>query len=254
MEFCLTIKTDYQKFIAVSRYARWLDTEKRRETWEETVQRYTANVLGKYVGNGISYTEFQDIQQAIIDMEVMPSMRAMMSAGPALDRDNTAGYNCSYLPVDDPKSFDEAMFILLCGTGVGFSVERQYVQKLPEVPKLFDSETNVVVKDSKEGWAKAYRQLIALLYSGEIPKWDVSRVRPAGAKLKTFGGRASGPGPLEDLFRFTVSKFKDAQGRKLSSLECHDIMCKIGEVVVVGVVICGVLVLPGVTAVPLKST
>lgn len=230
----MTIKTDYQKFIAVSRYARWLDTEKRRETWEETVQRYTANVLGKYVGNGISYTEFQDIQQAIIDMEVMPSMRAMMSAGPALDRDNTAGYNCSYLPVDDPKSFDEAMFILLCGTGVGFSVERQYVQKLSEVPKLFDSETTVVVKDSKEGWAKAYRQLIALLYSGEIPKWDVSRIRPAGAKLKTFGGRASGPGPLEDLFRFTVSKFKDAQGRKLSSLECHDIMCKIGEVVVVG--------------------
>lgn len=230
----MTTKTDYQKFIAVSRYARWLDTEKRRETWEETVQRYTTNVLGKYVGNGISYTEFQDIQQAIIDMEVMPSMRAMMSAGPALDRDNTAGYNCSYLPVDDPKSFDEAMFILLCGTGVGFSVERQYVQKLPEVPKLFDSETNVVVKDSKEGWAKAYRQLIALLYSGEIPKWDVSRVRPAGSKLKTFGGRASGPGPLEDLFRFTVSKFKEAQGRKLSSLECHDIMCKIGEVVVVG--------------------
>lgn len=230
----MTIKTDYQKFIAVSRYARWLDTEKRRETWEETVQRYTANVLGKYVGNGISYTEFQDIQQAIIDMEVMPSMRAMMSAGPALERDNTAGYNCSYLPVDDPKSFDEAMFILLCGTGVGFSVERQYVQKLPEVPKLYDSETTVVVKDSKEGWAKAYRQLVALLYSGEAPKWDTSRVRPAGAKLKTFGGRASGPGPLEDLFRFTVSKFKEAQGRRLSSLECHDIMCKIGEVVVVG--------------------
>lgn len=230
----MTTKTDYQKFIAVSRYARWLDTEKRRETWEETVQRYTANVLGKYVGNGISYTEFQDIQQAIIDMEVMPSMRAMMSAGPALDRDNTAGYNCSYLPVDDPKSFDEAMFILLCGTGVGFSVERQYVQKLPEIPKLYDSETTVVVKDSKEGWAKSYRQLVALLYSGEVPKWDTSRVRPAGAKLKTFGGRASGPGPLEDLFRFTVSKFRDAQGRKLSSLECHDIMCKIGEVVVVG--------------------
>lgn len=230
----MTTKTDYQKFIAVSRYARWLDTEKRRETWEETVQRYTANVLGKYVGNGISYTEFQDIRQAIIDMEVMPSMRAMMSAGPALDRDNTAGYNCSYLPVDDPKSFDEAMFILLCGTGVGFSVERQYVQKLPEIPKLYDSETTVVVKDSKEGWAKSYRQLVALLYSGEVPKWDTSRVRPAGAKLKTFGGRASGPGPLEDLFRFTVSKFRDAQGRKLSSLECHDIMCKIGEVVVVG--------------------
>jgi ribonucleoside-diphosphate reductase alpha chain len=158
----------------------------------------------------------------------------MMTAGPALDRDNTAGYNCSYLPVDDPKSFDEAMFILLCGTGVGFSVERQYVQKLPEIPTLFDSYTTIVVKDSKEGWAKAYRQLITLLYCGEIPKWDVSRVRPAGAKLKTFGGRASGPKPLEDLFEFTIQKFKDAQGRKLSSLECHDIMCKIGEVVVVG--------------------
>lgn len=230
----MTTKTDYQKFIAVSRYARWLDTENRRETWEETVERYMANVLSRYVGNGISFSDYQEIQQAILNHEVMPSMRAMMSAGPALDRDNTAGYNCSYLPVDDPKSFDEAMFILLCGTGVGFSVERQYVQKLPEVPKLFDSETTVVVKDSKEGWAKAYRQLIALLYSGEVPRWDTSRVRPAGAKLKTFGGRASGPGPLEDLFRFTVSKFKEAQGRKISSLEAHDIMCKIGEIVVVG--------------------
>jgi ribonucleoside-diphosphate reductase alpha chain len=149
-------------------------------------------------------------------------------------RDNTAGYNCSYLPVDDMKAFDEAMFILLCGTGVGFSVERQSVSKLPEIPELFESETSIVVKDSKEGWAKSLRQLIALLYSGEIPKWDVSRVRPSGAKLKTFGGRASGPAPLVDLFNFTIRTFKDAQGRKLSSLECHDIMCKIGEVVVVG--------------------
>jgi ribonucleoside-diphosphate reductase alpha chain len=161
-------------------------------------------------------------------------MRALMTAGPALERDNTAGYNCSYLPVDDPKSFDEAMFILLCGTGVGFSVERQFVSKLPEVPELFESDTTVVVKDSKEGWAKALRQVIALLYSGEIPKWDVSRVRPAGAKLKTFGGRASGPAPLVDLFNFVIRTFKEAQGRKLSSLECHDVMCKIGEVVVVG--------------------
>jgi ribonucleoside-diphosphate reductase alpha chain len=162
-------------------------------------------------------------------------MRALMTSGKALERDNTAGYNCAYLPIDDPKSFDEAMYILLCGTGVGFSVERQYISKLPEVPdRLFDSNTTIVVHDSKEGWAKAYRQLIALLYSGEIPKWDVSKVRAAGARLKTFGGRASGPGPLEDLFRFTIAKFRSAVGRRLNSLECHDILCKIGEVVVVG--------------------
>ena len=222
--------TDYQSFIHTSRYARWIEKENRRESWKETVDRYIKNVVEPKVDTETSDT----IRKAISDMSVMPSMRAMMTAGPALDRDNTAGYNCSYLPVDDPKSFDEAMFILLCGTGVGFSVERQYVQKLPEIPTLFDSYTTIVVKDSKEGWAKAYRQLITLLYCGEIPKWDVSRVRPAGAKLKTFGGRASGPKPLEDLFEFTIQKFKDAQGRKLSSLECHDIMCKIGEVVVVG--------------------
>jgi ribonucleoside-diphosphate reductase alpha chain len=161
-------------------------------------------------------------------------MRAMMTAGKALDRDNTSGYNCSYLPVDDPKSFDEAMFILLCGTGVGFSVERQYIQKLPDVPELYDSDTKIIVKDSKEGWAKAFRQLLALLWAGEIPKWDVSQVRPAGARLKTFGGRASGPAPLVDLFNFAIKIFKDAQGRKLSSIECHDLMCKVGEVVVVG--------------------
>ena len=161
-------------------------------------------------------------------------MRSMMTAGPAADRDNTCMYNCSYLPVDDPKSFDEAMFILLCGTGVGFSVERQFVQKLPDIPDLYDSDTMIVVKDSKEGWAKAFRQLLALLWAGEIPKWDVSAVRPAGSRLKTFGGRASGPAPLIDLFNFSIKIFKDAQGRKLSSVECHDIMCKIGEVVVVG--------------------
>ena len=162
-------------------------------------------------------------------------MRAMMTSGPALERDNTCAYNCSYLPVDDPKAFDEAMFILLCGTGVGFSVERQYVNKLPEVPeRLFASEDTIVVADSKEGWAKAYRKLLALLWAGEVPKWDVSKVRPAGAKLKTFGGRASGPAPLVELFNFTIGKFKGAAGRKLSSIECHDIMCKIGEVVVVG--------------------
>lgn len=162
-------------------------------------------------------------------------MRAMMTAGTALARDNTAGYNCAYLPIDDMKSFDEAMYILLCGTGVGFSVERQYITKLPDIPdKLFDSDTIIVVKDSKEGWAKALRQLITLLYAGEIPKWDTSRVRPAGARLKTFGGRASGPGPLEDLFRFVISKFRNAIGRRLSSIEAHDILCKIGEIVVVG--------------------
>jgi len=158
----------------------------------------------------------------------------MMTAGKALERDNTAGYNCSYLPVDDPKSFDEAMFILLCGTGVGFSVERQFISKLPEVPELFDSDTTVVVKDSKEGWAKAFRQVLALLWAGEIPKWDVSKVRPAGARLKIFGGRASGPAPLVDLFNFAVTTFKGAQGRKLSSIECHDLMCFIGQIVVVG--------------------
>jgi len=179
-----------------------------------------------------SYTSA--IEEAILSLDVMPSMRALMTAGPALSRDNTAGYNCSYLPVDDIKSFDEAMFILLCGTGVGFSVERQFISKLPEVPQLFESDTNIIIKDSKEGWAKGLRQVIALLYSGEIAKWDVSLVRPAGAKLKTFGGRASGPAPLVDLFDFVIRTFKDAQGRRLSSLECHDIMCKIGEVVVVG--------------------
>ena len=225
------LPTDYQSFIHKSRYARWLDEEGRRETWGETVSRYMENLVYPKIGKD-SYTK--DIEQAILSLDVMPSMRAMMTAGPALARDNTAGYNCSYLPVDDLKAFDEAMFILLCGTGVGFSVERQFISKLPEVPELFESDTIIVVKDSKEGWAKAFRQVIALLYSGEIPQWDVSKVRPAGAKLKTFGGRASGPAPLVDLFNFTIRTFKEAQGRKLSSLECHDIMCKIGEVVVVG--------------------
>ena len=226
------LPTDYQTFIATSRYARWLDDEGRRENWAETVGRYMDNVVKPAAGND-SY--IKSIEEAILNLEVMPSMRALMTAGPALSRDNTAGYNCSYLPVDDPKSFDEAMFILLCGTGVGFSVERQYVKKLPDVPdSLFQSDTTVIVKDSKEGWAKALRQVIALLYSGEIPKWDVSKVRPAGAKLKTFGGRASGPAPLVDLFSFVIRVFANAKGRKLSSIECHDIMCKIGEVVVVG--------------------
>ena len=224
------LPTDYQSFIHTSRYARYVDGQ-GRESWPETVKRYMDNVVRPVLGNS---TYVNNIEDAILNLEVMPSMRAMMTAGPALQRDNTAGYNCSYLPVDDPKSFDEAMFILLCGTGVGFSVERQYITKLPEVPELFDSETTIIVKDSKEGWAKAFRQLLALLWAGEIPQWNVSKVRPAGARLKTFGGRASGPAPLVDLFNFTVKVFKDAQGRKLSSIECHDLMCKIGEVVVVG--------------------
>jgi ribonucleoside-triphosphate reductase len=225
------LPTDYQSFIATSRYARWLDKENRRETWVETVDRYILNVVESKVTDNETVFAIAD---AIRSLDVMPSMRALMTAGPALARDNTSGYNCSYLPVDDPKSFDEAMFILLCGTGVGFSVERQYISKLPEVPELFQSEDIIVVHDSKEGWAKALRKLIAMLYAGEIPTWDVSKVRPAGAKLKTFGGRASGPAPLVDLFNFTIALFKGAQGRKLSSIECHDLMCKIGEVVVVG--------------------
>lgn len=234
----MTTMTPYQEFIYKSRYARWLDNEGRRENWDETVTRYldyiTDSISNDYILNKDNDL-YKELWNAIYNLEVMPSMRALMTAGKALDRDNVAGYNCSYLPVDDPKSFDEAMYILLCGTGVGFSVERQYISKLPEVPdELFPSETTIVVADSKAGWAKALRQLIALLYSGEVPKWDTSKVRPAGARLKTFGGRASGPAPLEDLFSFVVGKFLSAKGRRLNSLECHDIMCKIGEVVVVG--------------------
>ena len=226
------LPTDYQNFIATSRYARWLDDEGRRETWSETVTRYVDYMSEKV---GIDENTSNEIWVAIHNLDVMPSMRALMTAGAALDRDNTAGYNCSYLPVDDIKSFDEAMYILLCGTGVGFSVERQYVDKLPEVPDvLVDSQTTIVVRDSKEGWARAFRMLIALLYAGEIPTYDVSMIRPAGARLKTFGGRASGPAPLVDLFKFTINMFKEAKGRKLSSYDCHSIMCKVGEIVVVG--------------------
>ena len=224
------LPTDYQSFIHQSRYAKYIDG-RGRESWAETVGRYVDNVVRPVLGND-SYVN--QIEQSILALEVMPSMRAMMTSGAALERDNTAGYNCSYLPVDDPKSFDEAMFILLCGTGVGFSVERQYIQNLPEVPELSESETTVVVKDSKEGWAKGLRQVLALLWAGEIPKWDVSQVRPAGARLKTFGGRASGPAPLIDLFNFCVNTFRSASGRKLSSIECHDLMCYIGQIVVVG--------------------
>lgn len=230
------LPTDYQTFIATSRYARWLEKENRRETWGETVDRFMMNVVYDKLGDSTDNQKtYKEIQNAILSLEVCPSMRAVMTAGPALHRDNTCAYNCAFTAVDNVKSFDEAMFILLCGTGVGFSVERQHINKLPDVPdNLFASETTVVVHDSKEGWAKSLRQVIALLYAGEIPKWDVSKVRGAGERLKTFGGRASGPGPLEELFRFVIAKFKDAKGRKLSSIECHDIMCKIGEVVVVG--------------------
>jgi len=225
--------TLYQDFIHKSRYARYLDKEQRREHWHETVDRYIDFVVEQRPQ--IPSQLIDELQTSILNKDVMPSMRAMMTAGQALERDNTCGYNCSYVVVDDAKSFDEAMFILMCGTGVGFSVERQYINKLPEIPEqLFDSSTTVMVKDSKEGWAKAFRQIIALLYAGEIPKWDTSLVRPAGARLKKFGGRASGPAPLEDLFMFTVDMFKQAAGRRLSSIECHDLMCKIGEVVVVG--------------------
>jgi ribonucleoside-diphosphate reductase alpha chain len=228
----------YQTFIAKSRYCRFLDDKKRREHWPESVDRYMSFMntqLIKKHGYAIPTELYSELHQAILTLEVMPSMRAVMTAGEALERDNTAGYNCSYLAVDDVKSFDEAMYILLCGTGVGFSVESKYVNKLPDVPaKMFNSDTTISVSDSKAGWAKALRQVIALLYSGEIPKWDVSKVRPAGARLKTFGGRASGPKPLQDLFEFVTNKFKGAAGRKLNSLECHDIMCKIGDVVVVG--------------------
>lgn len=230
--------TPYQEFIYKSRYARYNDEEKRREEWPETVDRYMffmKDHVKETTGYDMPEKLFRELWDAIYGLEVMPSMRALMTAGEALKRDNTAGYNCAYLTVDDPKAFDEAMFILMCGTGVGFSVERQYVNKLPEIPdRLFRSETTVVVKDSKEGWAKAYRQIIALLYSGEIPKWDTSRLRPAGARLKTFGGRSSGPDPLIGLFEFTVRTFDGARGRKLTSIECHDLMCKIGDIVVSG--------------------
>ena len=233
-----TYMGSYEQYIAKSRYARYMDNEKRREDWPETVKRYM-DFMNSHLAKNNNYTipasMYIELYDAIVNMEVMPSMRSLMTAGKALERDNTAGYNCSYLPIDDVKAFDEAMYILLCGTGVGFSVERQSIQKLPEIPdQLFDSNTTIVVSDSKEGWAKSLRQLIALLYAGEIPKWDVSKVRPKGARLKTFGGRASGPEPLVELFQFVVNVFKGAHGRKLNSLECHDIMCKIGEVVVVG--------------------
>lgn len=224
---------DYQRFIHLSRYARWLDNEKRRETWEETVSRYCSWMFEHVkVEDQELWTE---LYTAIHDLEVVPSMRALMTAGPALDRSHVAGYNCAYLPVDHLRAFDETMFILLCGTGVGFSIERKYTDKLPEIALKVDGpEPVIIVSDSKEGWASALRRYISYLYEGHTPSWDCSNVRPAGARLKTFGGRASGPAPLVDLFEFVGSTITKARGRRLTSLECHDIMCKIADVVVVG--------------------
>jgi len=232
------LPTDYQNFIALSRYARWKDDEQRRENWSETVDRYT-DYMSTHLSVNYGYTITKALKEKITDqimsLGVMPSMRALMTAGPALDRCHVGGYNCSYIPVDSPRSFDECMYILMCGTGVGFSVERENIDKLPIVNEHFeDSTTIITVADSRPGWAKALRELIAMLYVGQVPKWDVSQVRPAGARLKTFGGRASGPAPLVELFHFCIQKFKAAKGRRLFPIECHDIMCKIGEVVVVG--------------------
>ena len=233
-----TLPTEYQSYIAISRYARWLEKENRRETWQETVDRYVnymSNRYEKITGKKLENKERERWFNAILTLQVMPSMRALMTAGPALDKDNVAGFNCSYVAIDNVRTFDEIMYILMCGTGVGFSVERQYVDKLPDIAESFHStETVIKVNDSKIGWAKSYRELIAMLYAGQIPQFDMSLVRPAGAKLKTFGGRASGPDPLRDLFKFSIETFKKASGRKLNSLECHDIVCKIADVVVCG--------------------
>ena len=232
------IPTDYQAFIHQSRYSRWLDKEGRRETWEETVTRLL-DFYRDFLKTNHKYTlpkeVYTDLYTTIVTMQVMPSMRAMMTAGPALERNHIAAYNCSYLPVDSPRSFDECLYILMHGTGVGFSVERQFINQLPTIPDTFEtSETCIIVQDSKEGWFRAFKELINLLYAGQIPQWDMSKIRPQGAKLKTFGGRASGPEPLNELFKFTSNMFRNARGRKLNSLECHDLMCKIADVVVVG--------------------
>jgi len=223
--------TDYQRFIHASRYARWLPEEYRRETWKETVDRYTGFFKNRFPDTFPT----EDVNKAIHNLDVMPSMRCLMAAGPALERDEIAGYNCSFVAIDSPKAFDEVMYVLMCGTGVGFSVERQFTNNLPTIAEEFhETDTTIRVKDSRIGWASAYRELISLLYSGRVPKWDTSGIRPAGARLKTFGGRASGPKPLEDLFQFTVHTFKKAAGRKLNSLECHDIVCKVADIVIVG--------------------
>jgi ribonucleoside-triphosphate reductase (thioredoxin) len=233
-----SITDPYRNFIHISRYARWIESENRRETWQETVDRY-CNFMRDHLVLNHGYSPnakvFNEVREAILNHHIMPSMRALMTAGPALERDHIAAYNCSFIAVDSPRAFDEAMYILMNGTGVGFSVEQKYINELPVIAEsFFKTDTTIVVDDSKLGWAKAYKELIALLYQGQIPNWDVSKVRPAGARLKVFGGRASGPDPLVDLFNFTIETFKLASGRRLKSIESHDLMCKIGEVVVVG--------------------
>ena len=233
-----TIENPYENFIALSRYAKWVEAEARRETWGETVDRYF-NFMTNHLKVNYNYIPNEklvaELKEFVFKRNVMPSMRSVMTSGAALERDNVAGYNCAFLPVDSPRSFDETMYVLMCGTGVGFSVEYKYINKLPAVPeKLEKSDTVIVVEDSKQGWAKAYRELLALLWTGHIPAIDVTKVRTAGARLKTMGGRSSGPQPLINLFDFTIAKFKNAAGRNLKPIECHDIMCKIGEVVVVG--------------------
>ena len=232
------LPTEYQQFIHLSRYSRFLWEEGRRETWTETVSRYfdffKEDLMEKH-NYDLPDSDRNELEEAVLDLKVMPSMRCLMTAGPALKKENIAGYNCSYLAIDRVQAFDELLYILMNGTGVGFSVERQFVTKLPVVAEDFnDTETTITVADSKIGWAKALKELLALLWQGQVPQWDMSKVRPAGAPLKTFGGRASGPGPLEDLFKFAVKIFQGAAGRKLSSLECHDLVCKIAEIVVVG--------------------
>lgn len=232
------LPTQYQEFIHLSRYSRWLPEKKRRETWPETVARYFdffEQHLKERSDYKLSKAEREELEQAVLALKVMPSMRCLMTAGPALARDEIAGYNCSFIAVDSPRAFDEILYVLSCGTGVGFSVERQYVAQLPTVAEeFFPTDTTIVVEDSRIGWAKSLKELIGLLYQGQVPKWDVSKVRPSGAPLKTFGGRASGPEPLVELFKFCIKIFKQAAGRKLQSIECHDIVCKIAEVIVVG--------------------
>jgi len=234
----VSLPSAYQQVIHKTRYARWRELDNRRENWDETVGRYTDyifNALDKHSGYKLDQSHIDKISNAILNTDVMPSMRAFMTAGPALERDNTCIYNCAYMPVDSLRSFDEAMYILMCGTGVGYSVESQYVNQLPAISEHFEkTNTRIVVEDSKAGWARSLKELLALLWQGQIPEWDMSLVRPAGARLKTFGGRASGPDPLDRLFKFSVATIKNASGRKLTPLEAHDLMCKIAEVVVVG--------------------
>jgi len=226
------LPTIYQDYIHISRYARYVDELGRRETWDETVDRYICHFKKHTKSRKVPWDE---LREAILNLEVMPSMRALMTAGKALEKDQVSGYNCSYLVIDNPKSFDEIMYVLMCGTGVGFSVESRYVNKLPEIPdEFYETETTIVFRDSKLGWATGYREFVSLLYSGKIAKYDVSRIRAAGERLKTFGGRASGPAPLIDLMEFTKNIFMKAKGRKLTTLECHDIVCKIADIVVCG--------------------